>query len=439
VGVKKRVAPVPTPEPVVSADVTIVDLSPAETKKRKAKQPPENGGTVLEKRMRILAHQKDVHKSQRSESTRIDQFDTEDHQRIDRTWTFFYDRCTQSMRRTLYKKKLLADEIKWLKAEMRRDECADLWFFWISRPDQCNARIHSPVVSREGKAQFEITPNAVFYDKTDEAKDAGCICYLKGTILLCNDLSHRHSKCGWQTQISETHKDVPSTFNFERRIESIDRYRDRLTFASFNQNIVATNIFGLATQQVWDSMLRIANRMFTPPHSIMLFNNLDSALAADPSLTALRYCIDCFSIKSWQESRKGKPRDRRFSLLPATIYYLKGLPDKKEFGDPLTVRDAGYLDANHPFHSRFDARDANETTLGLLLFVESTGNTLWQKVWDKWREQTAAHCEKCQPCRIRFVEFLSCLVLLFEMTPGVVELSFAEKLEDFLRLIKRSK
>jgi hypothetical protein len=428
------IEPTAAPLPLVPTD--------SETKKRKAEvesEPEEPVATVETKRAKLLAEQRNIYKMLRKAETGIEQFDTIDFARYEHPWSDFYDRITVQASRVLAIMPMSSSEAEWLKSRIKNTEdehVAAMWHEAQINIECCTARLHVMVTERNDATQFNTTPNAVFYSKDNEALETGCVCPLKGAILMCNDLSHTHSRCGWQTQINETHTDATNSFSFERRVESIDRYRDRLTFGSFNQNIVATNVFGEATRQVWDTLLRIACQFPTPPHSVALFNELDAELHADTTLTATRHCIDSFCYKTWQEARRGKAADRRMALLPTTIYFLKQKTRKNEYFEPRTVRDAGYLDANHPYYWRFDATDANETTLGLLLFVEATGNSIWLDVWKRWCTLLCRHCWECRLCQTRLCEFLSSLVLLFELTPGVVATSYSSRLEQLLRRVK---
>lgn len=399
--------------------------------------------TVPEKRARLLAKQKAIFEDLKPKSTRIDGVDFAGNPNEDGFapfWTLLYDKFARTRRTVFVDCPLTTTERTLLRERSQNNFAAYTWLDAIHLPYECNNREHRELQHRNNSTLFGSCPNAAYYAAPINTAMKKCFCHLTNTILLCNDLSHSHTRGGWQRQIDETHTDANDSYRFERDVESIDRYRDRLTFGSYNQNIVATETFGPASHQRWEALLRIAMRHCVPTHSIALFNTLDEQLRASSALSATRRCLDCFAYKTRFSSMRGAQRDYRLSLIPETIFYLKRTPmserERERVGEPRFVRDAGYLDSNHPFHSRFDACDANETTMAILLFVDATGNSMWLSVWQLWSTVLVVHCKTCIHCRRRLVEFLSCITLLGQLTPGVLPSLFATNTERLLRRLR---
>ena len=391
--------------------------------------------TAAEKRVRFLAKQKRTFVEQRPDSTRIDALDYTAPDFFTPFWSLFYQRLLIGTRRSFSDQPATVREREWLLERVQNNSCTYTWVDAVRLSHTCTNREHLELAQRDNASQFDSCPNAAYYDEPRTSAARKCLCHLRNTVILCNDLSHSHTRVGWQQQIDATHTDAPATYRFESEVQSIDRFRDRLTFGSFNQNIVATEPFGPASHQRWEALLRIAARHCTPTHSISLFNTLDARLKADSALSATRRCLDCFAYKTLLAMRRGQPRDRRLSLIPETIFHLKQTEGERA-GEPRFVRDAGYLDANHPFHTRFDACDANETTMAVLLFIEATGNSMWLRVWQVWVTVVAEHCNTCIGCRQRLIEFLACVTLLGQITPSVLPSLFAQNIERLLKLLR---
>lgn len=408
-----------------------------------ARAVPDSSETILtvaEKRRRLFERQREIYRAHRASRTQIDGCDSGFAPRhIDALWTRLYDEIRPGERPAFAVEEMLREDREYLAEKLARNETFLRWMEFTAHPFSCRARHHVGFATRNN-AEFFSCPNASYYQRSTSSATDNCTCATRNTIMLCNDLSHQHSRIGWQAQIDATHTEdpLPRFFTFDTSVTSTDRYRDRLTCGSFNQNIVAANTFGPGTAERWEQLMNIAIDMSEPPHSITLFNRLDAYLSREPALSDLRHCIDCFSTKSPDVWKSGKSIDRRMSLPPRVIEYLKSRCrrfDSAHF-EPRYVRDAGYLDATHPHHSRFDATDANSTTLALALFVEATGNSLWLRVWQAWCSMLERHCATCPHCCERLVEFLSCIVILAQLTPGVIEYSYAERLEVLLLRLK---
>lgn len=414
------------------AIVTATSADPAvpdETAKRRRIDVHDPTLSDDERRQRLLELQRQEYAERRVADTRVAQLDPKYVEHFRPFWEPLYDRLMVGTRRRLCDSSLSDAELAWLRRETRYDYCYFVWNLKYTQYDECPRRPRCVPTERNDVTQFFDTPNAQFY----EQRHTACYCLTENTLVLCNDLSHQHSKNGWQTQIAETHRDptqLPAHFSFQRSIESIDRYRDRLLFGAYNQNIVAAGVFGAGTQQRWDAMLEVCAALPEIHHSASLYNRLDALLAEDANLSELRHCIWTFSYSS--SRRREHPGDRAMSLPPKTIYYLKSRASKSEYCEPRTVADAGYLDAGHPVHWRFDAREAQETTLALALFVEATKNSNWLNVWNHWFRLVQTHCAECLECKRAFVEFLGCILLLEQTTLDVFTLDFRVRLERLL-------
>lgn len=405
---------------------TVLPLSTSEqaAKKRKVDVYDPTIG-VEERRHRILELQKEECRQTSVSETRIGYVDPTAVAEFHPFWTLRYERLLSGERTRMNDVPLTKEERDWVRSEARYDYCLFLWCHKHEKPDKCHRHPPCEPTERDEATQFHDTPNVQFF----EEQHRDCYCASEDTILLCNDVSHQHSKHGWSTQIAQTHRDPAPTFSYQRSIDSIDRYRDRLSFGPYNQNIVATRVFGPGTRQRWDTMLEVASVLPEIQHSARLFNELDEVLKNDANFSHMRHCIWTFSYSS---PKKERPGDRKMSLLPKTIRHLKSRAPKTEHCEPRTVADAGYLDSCHPIHWRFDAREGAETTLGVALFVEATKNSNWLTVWRLWVRIVTRHCFKCAQCTRRFIEFLSCVLLLEQLTPNVFSVEFRGRLEGFL-------
>jgi len=443
-----RIAPlqVPPPGPVqLSVALRAQPLQAA--RKRKSAAAADEAGTdapieeeklptVAEKRARLLEQQKERCKALRVDDTQIKGVDSKLNDYFVPLWLPLYNECMFGRRESFAKTPLSQPERELLVDRIKNTYCFRRWMDSVSRPDVCHNRSHVDVEQRNDAVQFSVCANAKYHDVSREPATASCFCALTDAVLLCNDLSHKHTKEGWATQIDATHTEATSAFNFEKSVESIDRYRDRLTFGSFNQNIVASHTFGRGTRSRWDALLFIADHHCTPIHSIALFNQFDDRMHSAASLRELRYCLDAFASKVPSSAYRRKPADIRMALLPRTITHLRQGMRPGDYYEPRFVRDAGYFDANHPVHWRFDACDGNQTTLGILLFLEATGNSLWLRVWELWVEILVTHCETCNRCRLRIVDFLCCVALLDQLTPKIIARTYINRLSQLLTKLK---
>ena len=426
------VAPPPPPssssERIIASSSNDPLASEQASKKRKIDVHDPTISTE-ERRFRILELQKEEYRERSVADTTLHYVEPAYVGKFEPFWMPLYERLVIGARTRLCDSSLTDEELEWLRKEIRFDYCHFVWCHKYAQPRLCRRIPPCQPIERNEELQFFDTPNAQFFDE----KHGDCLCTTEDAIVLCNDLSHQHSKNGWATQIATTHRDPAALFSFQRSVGSIDRYRDRLLCGSYNQNIVAARVFGPGSNQRWETMLDVASSLPEIQHSASLFNKLDEVLRRDENLSELRHCIWTFSYSS---SKKEHPGDRKMSLPPKTIHYLKSRSRRGEHCEPRTVSDAGYLDAGHPIHWRFDAREAAETTLGLALFVEATKNSNWLNVWNHWFRIVVQHCSNCRECRRRFVEFLSCVLLLEQLTLGVFTLDFRVRLERFLCALK---
>lgn len=231
-----------------------------------------------------------------------------------------------------------------------------------------------------------------------------CTCAENNTILMCNNLSHAH--CVHSVHI---------------RSRSTHQCMDRQVCGQDNQNIVATGTFGNDTRRRWAHLLSTSRSFDKPVHSIDLFNELERNMAIDEDLKGLRFCMASFSHRSRSEAVLGHPSDKTLSLLPVT---------KKSFPKANSVRDAMYMDSYHPHHDRIDARNANQVTMAILLFVEATGSSLWNRVWKIWRTLLLEHCDRCMSCKSACLEFMSLLCVMNFASRGVFPKRFTSNVEN---------
>jgi len=272
---------------------------------------------------------------------------------------------------------------------------------------------------------FESCPNAAHY-KHSEATEVGenlefCVCAVENTIMLCNDLSHRHC--------------ARARAALMREQDDTDSYRDRLVTGQFNQNIVAVGVLGHnGSRDRWMTLRTLLWELPNAPHSVTLVNEFDHRLRAEPKLIALRCCIATFTFASYDEAVRGKPIDRELALLPHTYQQLLMRGSIPPYAK--TVRDAEYLDAAHPHHARVDARRAADMTLTVLLFLFATESSAWLAAWTMWYKILVEHCNECEFCRSAMIESLAFLVMCFSLCqPTSVSSMLFAQCEALLRTL----
>lgn len=440
VGDKPAPQQAPPPGPVqLSVGLRAQPLQAARKRKsdeRTTADGEEKPMTVREKRACLLFEQKERYKNARIENTQIHGVDSTQNDFFEPLWYPIFAEIMLGRTESLTRKPLSLRQREKLAQQVKHTYCYTRWMSAVNTSDLCWHRAHVDLEKRNDALQFSTCANAHYFDVSRDPTTVSCFCSLTNSVVLCNDLCHKHTKEGWSAQIEATHTEATDAFDFENAVESIDRYRDRLTFGSFNQNIVASNTFGNGTRDRWNALLYIADHLCPPVHSIALFNDFDNQMFNNSSMRELRHCIDTFADKSPLVYQTCKPIDRRMALLPRTISHLRQCAAPGDNSEPRFVRDAGYLDANHPAYWRFNACDANQTTLALLLFVEATGNSLWLRTWTLWTDMLKRHCESCSGCRRRVVDFLCCIALLNQLTPNVIGRNYMYRLSELLEELK---